>query len=194
MRGIESADSAKKKQRRNQIIIGVVLVVIMLGSTFGIIVDSFGNKDKEGKIIYNGIEFTKMEGVWVATKGNLQLIFSYNPKETENITSSVKFADNYYGKPLYVYSPDKNAEREIYRNFDPRANAIVSRIQSACPEGKTCEADVPIKDCSNNFIIIEESNSTNIKQDRSCVFINGPKEKILEITDEFMFKVFEIKQ
>ena len=56
-----------------------------------------------------------------------------------------------------------------------------------------CKEDFPVKDCENNFVIIRESNDTKIVQEKNCVFIQGEKENLTQITDEFLFNVFEIR-
>lgn len=195
MRKIQTEDQVKKKQRRNQWIIGIVLIVVMLGSSFAIIVDSFGSQ-KEKKVVYNNVVFQQSNGLWFAQKDGFNLISYYTPFQTENISSSVKSIDNYRNKPLYIYSESREAEIEIYRNFDPQTNAIIQRIQQACPEKTLCSNELPNKDCKNNFIIIKYSpeNQTKISQIDSCVLIESSPEKILETTDEYLFKVLSIKE
>ena len=61
-------------------------------------------------------------------------------------------------------------------------------MQGACPENVTCAEDIPTKTCEERFIIIQESNETNIIQNESCVFITGKKEDLVKITDEFLYK------
>lgn len=194
MRNIETEAQIKKRQRRNQWIIGIVLIVVMLGSSFGIIVDSFG-KQKSQKIIFNGVEFQQSNGLWFAQKNGFNIVSYYNPFQTENISSTVKKVASYKNKPLYIYSESQEAEIEIYRNFNPQVNNIVERIQQACPEGENCSVEIPIKDCSNNFIIVRYSktNETTITQNDSCVLIESAPEKVLETTDEYLFKLFEVK-
>ncbi|VVB79755.1 Uncharacterised protein [uncultured archaeon] len=194
MRNIETEAQVKKKQRRNQWIIGIVLIVVMLGSSFAIVVDSFG-KQKSQKIVFNGVEFQQSNGLWFSQSGGFNLVSFYNPLQTENTSAEVKDITNYQNKPLYLYSESREAEVEIYRNLDPQSNNIVERIQQACPKDENCSSEIPVKDCSNNFIIIRYSSTSQstLTQNQSCVLINSTPEKILEITDEYLFKLFGIK-
>jgi hypothetical protein len=66
-------------------------------------------------------------------------------------------------------------------------------MQEACPEGQTCEEDVPTKNCTNNFIIIKAANESSIKQDKNCVFIEGKSENLVKLTDSFLYKITEIQ-
>ena len=187
---MRSITSKQNKEKRKQIIVGAILIFVMFGSVFGVIVGSFGKKDNTKKINYNGFEFIKQNDFWFTSDGNLNFVFKYNPKEVAKIDSELMYLDNYYGKPLYIFSESEEAEIEIYRNL----NQIVQRMQPACFDGEVCEENWPVKTCEDNFIIIKESNITKIIQNKSCVFIQGRQEDLTKITDEFLFKVLGIEQ
>ncbi len=201
MKKIRTKYSEAKKQKRNQMIVGAVLVFVMFGSVFGVIVGSFG-QDKDSKNMkYNGIEFVEQNGFWFASKGNLNFVFRNNPEQVEKIDSELNYFNSYEGKPLYIYSENYGAELEVLRNFFYQ-NQIVQRVQSACLDGEAdifnktteCDVNLPVKNCENNFIIIRESNETRIVQNKNCVFIHGEKENLSKITDEFLFNVFGIRE
>lgn len=186
--------SKQKQGKRKQFIVGIVLIFIMFGSIFGVIVGSFGKKDNEQKVSYNGFDFVKQNNFWFTGKGNLNFVFKYNPTEVERIYSELKGVEDYYGKPLYIFSEDREAEIEIYRNLDQ----IAQRIQPACFEdgddSEKCEENWPVKTCEDNFIIIKESDVAKIIQNKSCVFIYGEQGNLTKITDEFLFKMLSITQ
>jgi hypothetical protein len=194
MRKIISRESEDKKRRRNQLIIGGILILVMGLSTIGYSLNN-GNKttDTSSSLIYNKLQFTKTSGYWTVNSNNLALSFTYNPNEVAKTNSALNSISTYSGQPLYVYSDNSNAETEIYRNFF-YLNSIVLRMQEACPENQTCNGDVPIKNCSNNFIIIKASNeTTSITQNNNCVFIYGKKENLLNLTDSFLYKITGIQ-
>ncbi len=163
----------------------------MFFSVLGYSMNSGGDEETE-KISYNGIDFTKELGLWNAKVSNLQFSFVYNPQETEEINSSLKLLENYAGKPLYLYSGDREALTEVYRNIFYQ-NLIVQRVQEACFEGEKCEGDFPIKTCSDNFIIIKESENNQIYQQENCVFIEGKKEDLVRLADSFLFKIVGVQ-
>lgn len=192
MRELISKEQEAKKRQRNQIIVGMVLIFVMFFSVIGY---GFVERDTESiiikKINYNGFEFTNQNGFWVTEIDGLQFAFKNNPNEIEKIDSKVKGLENYYEKPLYLFSENRDAEAEIYMNL----NSISQRVQKACPTGKKCDGDLPVKTCdNNNFIIIEENETTEIRQDENCVFIKGSKEKLTELSDVFLFKTLNIEQ
>jgi len=191
MRKILSKKEEEKRTRRNQWIIGGMLVLIMVASVLGY---AFGReRESNEKIIYNGFEFTKQSELWNVNIGNYQFYFMYNPKETERISSALNPLSSYSGKPLYIYSENSEALIEVYRNLFYQ-NQIVERVQDACFKGEKCDSNAPIKTCENNFIIIKESNITEIKQQQNCVFIQGNSQNLTKLTDGFLFKITGITQ
>ena len=186
---MKKISSKKKSSRRNQIILGVVLVFVMFGSVFGIVVNSFGQNTDSGIIKYNGFEFVEQNGFWVTKIGNLDFVFRNNPKEVENIDGKMEISlENYYDKPIYIDSKNYEANSEIYNNL----GGVVLRIQAGCFE-EPCEENVPIKTCEENLIVIKIGDKESITTDGNCVFIQGPESNLTAITDEFLFKLVGIK-
>jgi hypothetical protein len=196
MRKITLKHTKRKKDRMKQFIVWGVLF-IMLFSTIGY---SFLGRESESikKLDYNGFEFTNQNGFWLLNIGNLEFAFKYNPNEVEEINSELKYLDNYYEKPLYIFSESNEATSEIYTNL----NQVVLRMQPACLEedilkeynvSKECDKTLPTKTCEDNFIIISETNDTKLIQDKNCVFIQDRQENLLKITDEFLFQTLGIK-
>ncbi len=191
MRKIISKQERESKGRRNQFIIGGILILVMVMSTIGYAFNR--EEDSSIKIMYNGFEFTKdSSGFWGASIGEFQFLFKYNPKETGENNYELNRMNSYYNKPLYIYSNSNEAEIEIYRNLFYQ-NQIVQRMQYACSEGDACEGDYPVKNCTDNFIIIKESNNSGIRQQENCVFIQGKNEDLAKLADSFLFKITGIQ-
>lgn len=191
MRRIISKHEAKRKRRRNQIILGTILIFVMVGSVLGFALQGFNlggtNTENDGSsnIEYNGFEFVSQNGLWVL--GNF--IFRNVPQQVEDIGFVSNNINNYQGRPLYIYSESEEAELEIHINI----GNSVTRIQKACIEEKECSGDFPIKTCEDNFIIIKENNISNIMQQDNCVFIEGPLRDLTKLTDQFLFKILDIR-
>lgn len=187
MRQITTQKDKERKNRTKQYAVGVILVLIMFLSVLGY---SFQREEQDStkKINYNGFNFINQNGFWVLEDQNF--IFRYNPLEVEKINSQILPLSNYAGKPLYISSENQEAGSEIYTNLNP----IVQRIQYACLENETCDSDLPIKTCQDNFIIIKEADSNKISQNENCVFIQGPYENLTKISDEFLFKIIGIRE
>jgi len=191
MRKIVSKYKEDKKRKRNQLIVGFILIFIMFFSVLGYSLGGRDATEDSNKINYNGYEFAEQNGFWVLNIGNFDFIFRYNPEQVEKSYALVNPLNNYYQKPLYVSSENLEAESEIYINL----RQVVLRMQSACLEGEECmDENRAVKTCGDNFIIIREDNSSYINQDENCVFIQGPQENLTRITDEFLFKILGIEQ
>jgi hypothetical protein len=191
MRKIISKKTEGKKNRIKQIVVGVLLVFIMVLSTVGYSLNSWG-KEETKRVLYNGVEFILENDLWNAKIGNFNFLFLYNPTETEKIDSELKYVNEYANLPLYIYSEDSDATMEVYKNLF-YYNNIVERVQEACPLNESCSSEIPVKNCTNNFIIIRESEKKEIKQEENCVFIFDKKEELAKTTDSFLFNILGIQ-
>ena len=76
MRKLQSKKQEAKKRQRNQIIIGGILVVVMFGSIFGLATMNFNNPEDNGNTVkYNGYEFTNQGSYWNLTLGGKDYFF-----------------------------------------------------------------------------------------------------------------------
>ena len=194
MQKIVSQESKSKKQRRNQLIIGIILIGLMLVSVggyafYGQASDSSGLQ----KIKYNGYEFNLQNEYWVLKLGGYTFGFSNRPDSTNYSSEGfLNGLDSYSGKPLYIDSTNNEASYQISMNLDQ----VVQRIQPACVENSSCVKDspeLPIKTCDDNLLIIMESNFSSIRQENNCVYIEGNNEEILSLVDEFLYKIIGVK-
>lgn len=189
MRKIETQEQREKREGRNKLILSIVLIGIMALSTLGY---SFFQADRgDTRIIkYDNIKFELMQdGFWHAIFNNVEYTFSYNPKETENITFkiSAKLAD-YENQPLYFSNEGEiEGEQEIARNIEK----FTSRTQRACIDEK-CGVDLPVKKCTeDNIIIVKNSNDTSIRQEDRCIYIYGNSQEIVKASDAFLFYILK---
>ncbi len=188
MRKISSKAEQEKKQKRNSLIVGIILIGVLFFSVFGIFTTSFGSDNSENQAEYNGYTFIKQNELWYTSVGKFNFVFHYLPTNTTEINEELKFLDNYLNKPLYVQSEDYNSRAEIYTNFQN----IAERIQPACLDEENCGGEYPVKTCEDNFIIIQEGEF-NVTQQNNCVFIKGEKEELLKITEGTLYKIMGVK-
>lgn len=188
MRAIVTKEEREGKERRNKTIIGIILVGIMIFSTAGFAFNSLrGNGEEAEKINYNGLEFAlKEDGLWHFNIQEQEFATEYNPIDTENISIPV-YANlqNYLGKPLYFSFNSRNEGiNEITRNI----GRYVERTQKVCIT--ECEEDLPVKNCTDNIIIIEKRNETLINQEENCIYILS--DDVVKAGDAFVFKLLGI--
>jgi hypothetical protein len=191
MRKIGSATERKRKNKRNQVILGIGLVIVMLFSIVGFSFQSgnSGNTNVQETKIYKGYTFSKVSDLWVTELGAFQFIFSNFPDDVPKIPGNVKFIDEYANEPLYVASEKVDAGGEIVLNL----RQIAQRVQPACFEGKLCEDDLPIKTCEDNLIVISVGEENSIVQEDNCVFITGIENQLLKVVDEFLLKIIGVE-
>lgn len=194
MRKIYTKKDAAKKQKRNTLIISIILIVVISASVFGIVANSFGTQEESNEVIYNGYLFTSSGSFWILNQGEFQFVFSNNPEELENITfesNELNLLPSYAQQVLYLDSEDPSASYQIYQNL----GVFLTRVQLACLEKNkdNCQEDLPIKNCTDTFIIIKESDESKILQQDNCVFIEGQKQDLDKLTDIFILKILKIK-
>ncbi|MEX0920154.1 MAG: hypothetical protein WDZ69_01060 [Candidatus Pacearchaeota archaeon] len=200
VKGFVSKREREKKERKKRATIGIFLTGIMLFSVLGFAfqfgIGVGGNQEQrpeQDRITYNGVEFVYNNGFWVAGG----FAFRNNPNEIPDIEPEGELKDifSYEDSPLYIYSESPEARSEISVNL----GSVAERVITACPEGidgmedVECDEGIQTKTCSDNFIIIKEDIESRIRQEESCVFIEGQTSELSKITDEFLFKILEIK-
>ena len=190
MRKITSKRERNKKQKRNQLIVGFVMIFLLSVSIVGY---GFGGRGvKKNKVIYNGYEFVEESGYWFVEIGSFEFSFRYNPNEIENVEDELNLLDSYSGKTIYISSADIESSSEIYRNLVDQ-NKIILRMQPACLEGEECVGeDMAVKTCADNFITIREAYTTSVTQEDNCVYIEGKLEDLAKITDGFLLNIIGI--
>lgn len=190
MKKIISKKEREKKTKQNQLIVGIILVFLMVFSMIGFSLQfRLGgfeeNINHDEKIIYNGFEFTKINDLWVLG----DFVFMNSPYDVPDVNYLLEDVTHYLNTPLYIYSESREAENEITMNL----GRIVQRIQNACIDEQDCGENLPLKDCTENFIIIKEKETSSIKQEENCVFIYGKKEELTKLTDLFLFNIIGVK-
>lgn len=197
MRKIITKEERDRIVRRNQTVIGVVLIFLMVVSTlsFAFINKTSNNLNEE--VEYKGIKFVRDEtGFWSFNVQGNNFLTLYNPKETEDISFFVAHKiENYFNKPLY-FAGDESHFQELARNL----NGIALRISNACLEEYNCKdnKNFPVKDCSNNIVVFKElvdntENTENkIYQQENCVFIEANYQEQARYSDAFLFGLLGI--
>lgn len=213
MRKIISKREEERRRRRNQYIVGGVMISIMFFSVFGF--SFYGgavresdeeNTSQSERVEYNGFIFSKSNGFWILNYENLMFAFLNNPEQTEDMgieisnLNIIPKIENYYEKPLYIYSENELAEIEIESTFYP----FVENVKKICTSSlgieidrEECEEKLINHNCDNNSIIIRErkleDNEEKIIVDGNCIHITGEAESLIKLVDEFLFITLRIK-
>ena len=185
MRKIETQEEVEKKQKRNKIVIGFVLIFLMVFSTAGFALigndsgsNSQGNGQNSQESYYNG-------QYWVYNIEGQEYYFTNSKELTQNQNISVNIittSTNFIGSSLFIDSKSDIITNEISINL----GKFAARIQKAC-YGK-CDEDLPEKDCTENLIVYKSSEEKKVYQQGNCIFIDGD----LTTVDAFLYKLLEV--
>lgn len=190
---IETRQDKVKKDRKKQWLLAGILILVMLGSVFGVIVNSFGTNSQQPEMTYNGFIFINENGVYSTQVGNSRFYFSYNPKDIDSLAKEVsmeKTLQDYSGKSLYVSSVDFSSYGEIRGNLQNYA----AGVQEACLQGEECTNEsLPKKTCLDNMIVIKYSEKNRIYESSNCIYIEGKEKDLLKLTDEFLLQLIGVK-
>ncbi len=198
MRKIKTQEEIEKKKKINQLLIGGILILLMVVSTAGYSLISRDNSNDSGgsgsSEKYGDYTFFRDQGMWGVMLDGESYYFQYLPGEVENVSVSGNFSiAQYSGKVLYLVN-NNPASQDILIDF----NKYFLRAQGACLnsnlndsfDSSSCEGDLPIKTCSDNLIIFENSdNETRVWQDKNCVYISGD---FLKGADAFLYRTLRI--
>jgi hypothetical protein len=178
IRKLESREESEKRQRRNTLVISIILIAILVFSTAGYFSLSSKEEKKEGESAVQ-----EMGNEWVMKYGEQILKFSSPPEAAKNTSIMIASTlENYYEKSFYIVSESDAAYYEIAYNL----GRVAGRIQPAC-YGK-CERNLPEKNCSETLIIYNQSGQNRVYQDNNCVFIEGS----MSAVDAFLYRIFGV--
>ncbi len=182
MRKIKSQAEIDKKKKRNQIIIGVILVGLMMFSTIGYsLMDKGGSTTKTVK--YAGLNFISTNGIW--TIEGTQMYFNHLPTELGNVSIEGNYSLESYSNQTLYFVNYSGAGELLINNLQGK----IARYQEACLDS-ACGQDLPVKNCSKDLVIVFSSSTENrVYQKDKCVFIGGD---YTQGVDAFVYKLFGI--
>jgi len=189
MRKIETKEDINKKKQRNQIIIGLFIILLMIISTIGYSFLQNEEGDKVQKVRYGNYDFIRSSNFWSTQVSGQNFYFENLPEDVKNVSiiGSVPQISSYLDKPLYFVNYN-SAAQEIIQNFQ----WYISRYQEVCLNTTVSEncLELPIKDCTSNIIIFDlNQTETRVIVDNNCVYISGD---FIKASDVFTYKTLNI--
>jgi len=191
IRKIQTAGERERKKKRNQIIIGIVLIGIMVISTAGYAIVS--NRDEtQTKVAFGNFEFVKQQDFWVTSFGDNFIYLQYLPQDVENVSvSGIYTLDAFSNKPLYYVTSNPGAG-EILNNI-----RNIERYQEVCIQGINCTGnELPVKSCNDNIFVFKPASGepeneikTKVYQSDNCIYIEGD---FIKGADAFLYRLYGI--
>jgi len=192
MRKIVTREERERKSKINQLILGMILILVMVFGTIGF---AFSDNEAEGGleiVNYGGIDFIREIDYWSFNIQGYDFLTKHNPREVEDISYlSYSSLQNYNGMPLYYAGETGEGLLEIERNLGGR---FALRVSNACIDGKNCEGDYPVKNCSeDNIVVVDVGEKEQIYEEENCVFIFASYQNQTRYVDAFLFNLLGIK-
>jgi|SRR3989344_9514510 len=198
MRKIISQEEKEKKDSKRKFWLGIILVLLMLMSTAGYAFYSSsyfdGSNNVENIVVeYKGHEFSYINGLWGSSIGGYNFQTTYNPLEV-NSSLTTKTVNDYVGKNLY-FGVNSVEDINYLGNQELASNigVVASKVLYSCLD-KNCQQDYPIKNCSEDNIIIfvDSEEEFRIVDNQKCVTIYTSNEYSAKAADSFLFGLLGI--
>jgi len=184
IRKIKTQEDLDREKRRNQIIIGSVMILLLVVSTAGYSLMSGDSNDKSFAE-EEGFDFFRENNLWKVNVNSQIYGFQYLPSEVVNVSINGTYdISTYSGQPLYFVG-NSPAIPEILNNLQ----RYVLRSQEACLNGTNCTGNLPVKGCDSNLIIFESGDETRVYKKENCVFVVGEH---VRATDKFLYEALKI--
>jgi hypothetical protein len=176
IRKIESQAEMERKSTKRTRILTTVMLLILVGSTFGAY---FGFREQGNTD--NGIQ--NLGNQWAMNFNDQQLVFSSPPNVTKSTTFDLDYNLQIYSqKTVYVVAENRAFSYEVGSTL----GRYTARIQEACYGN--CSLNLPEKNCDDFLIVMRENNESRVYQQDNCVFIDGN----IETVDAFLYRIFEL--
>ena len=159
------------KARRNTIIIGVFIVVLMIGSVLALYASPYS--DRTSKARYNGFDFILTEQGWTVWLANQPVPFTYLPFDLENLTLPGNI--NRDAEKVYIVAENKddlNSDYALRRIKSVLYIFTKMRFVDACITEKNCPEEMPVIKCdeiSSQAIVFAAGNETRSYKDYQCL-------------------------
>jgi len=187
----------KDNNRRNQILIGVVLVAIMIFSGFGIFSDQGNNSIYYGKYKLS----VSNEGRFLFMKYQGKDVVFYNaPAEVRKISADAAVIQKLKGAKFLIttFDPLQNPNNLAIidtARFDIGVAFGKQIIPGVTRSGKGYE--FPVYTCENAssyipVLYFNESNETSVIDNNNCIILNGNNTGMLQLRDFLMYSMIGV--
>lgn len=156
MRTIQTEEEREKKRKRSTQIMGIVLAVLMLGSTLGYAFSMFFSSRAPEPIPFNNT--SQPNQPLIITRNGLSFALQSTMQDISTIpVNMTRDVSDYAGATLFIASEDNLALQELAGVL----TSYAGRIQEAC-YGPCAAQDLPEKTCADNLIIVRSSSSDRL--------------------------------
>lgn len=181
MRPIETEEVRQRRKKRNQLLIGIVLIGLMVLSSAGYaLINSFTGTS-------NGVQQTKYGltydgSYWAGTVQGYPVSLTLDPDEAANISVALSgiTLSTYMSQVVYISSDDPFSVSQIASNL----GSFTAGVREAC--FGSCDKNLPEKTCADNLIVINSTATyPSVYRRDKCIFIDGNSDS----TEAFLYRI-----
>jgi hypothetical protein len=182
MRTIQTEEQRDKKRKRNTQIMGLILAVLMLGSTLGYAFSMFFSSRAPEPIPFNNT--SQPNQPLIITRNGLSFALQSTMQDISVIPVNIsRDVSDYAGATLFIASEDPAATQELGGVLTNYAG----RLQEAC-YGPCASEDLPEKTCADHIIVVRSHVAQSVSQQENCIFIDGD----IKAVDAFLYNLFRL--
>jgi hypothetical protein len=179
----------KKKEKRNQIIMGVFLSLIMIASMLGIMLNQDQSITK-----YNDFKFEDVGNGFVSKINGQTLNFNYLPQEVEQFYIDPTFCSNLQSSSAIGFLFEPESESLTYTDFirSDLQNTIAQPLISFITEESMKYSVYEVSSCNEStsilpIIFLKEGVNTSISVDGNCLIAESRQMGFLMLKDRLMY-------
>ena len=185
----------KRKQRRNRLLMGGVLVFLMIFGMMGI----FTNNSAQGDYNYGEYNF-RWDGQFFSTKiDGTKTNFYFLPQNILHVNTTPALKEKIHAHALYLtFDPESESNNLIF--IDIIRDNLFNKLDSIVVNAMTKESNVytlPIITCDNAteyvpVFYFNIANETSIVKDGNCIVLNSQLNDFLKIRDIILYTYYGV--
>ena len=181
------------------LLLPLFLALILILSTFGIILNSSEDSSEAQTIEYNGYVYTQIPQGWKVKKDTITILFHYTPQELAAMPNiaSIPLATLQQSRKMYIARSPLNdtsmAEAAFQGGIQPLLS--IQAIPACWEDGTGCE-NKPLKSCkdatdSEKVVVFKAANAseTSITYEDSCLAVSTAPETALQAIEALLFRL-----
>jgi hypothetical protein len=185
----------RRSEKTKQIIIGVVIALIMILSTFGIIIGS-----QSSGLQYGTYKFEVVNNQYVTKINNQQMSFYFFPSQVDyiNLSSAItnKLKESYF--VMITFNPDDKSNLPVVELIRFDFSQLLGKVAySGVLAPSEQYAELPVITCANAtlqtpVILFNVTDTPSIIDENNCIYLNARGTDFLMLRDRILYSYFGV--
>jgi len=188
----------ERKNRRNQLYMGLFIIIIMVASTIGFF---YGTQEQNDRLFYNEYKFIQKNQKWTTKINNVEYDFYFHPTEVEFYEVSDEVINLFKGKNAFVFTFEHNSSDiqfveagrfEMQNNLGKKNIYVISGVLEENTIYK-----LPVIDCINATAqipvlkVITADEPKFVVQDNCAILSGYGKDKLARI-ENLQYRLLDV--